>query len=363
MEFKRSWTETDVKALIGQSESIRREFKAGDMFDSKPESEWIKTLSKAVSAFANTEGGELIVGVQEEKRAKMSFASGIDGIPTTVSRERLLDLIQGNLSPHLPGIGLEYIKLSALPDRVVVVIQVPQGSTAYQAKDRLYYGRSEFKAEALPDNEVRLRMMRGEVAQAQLDAVQCEYRAAEDEFQDRVQKADEAGRTFAALEKAERPIRDWDKIRAKATAEFEDAKQALERGKNEFDEYSFLLQLMNVGGITIRDFLCVIRNVDCDSLFISDGERALAIGSEISTRFAEARVTEVRGDRSDPSHHTQTHRESPEKKLFPRESTVLPVGRWLLRVPHVKGGDSITYSLAWTVFLDDAPPSTGIIRL
>ena len=81
-------------------------------------------------------------------------------------RERLLDLIQGNLSPLLPGIGLQWVKLSAPPDRAVVIIQIPQGSTAYQAKDLLYYGRSEFKIEALPDHEIRLRMSRGKVARA-----------------------------------------------------------------------------------------------------------------------------------------------------------------------------------------------------
>src|SRR2546423_1165102 len=54
-EFKRSWTEADVMALIGQTESIRSEFKSGVMFG-EPESKWIENLSKEVSAFANTEG-------------------------------------------------------------------------------------------------------------------------------------------------------------------------------------------------------------------------------------------------------------------------------------------------------------------
>ena len=62
VEFKRAWTEADVKALIGQSESIRREFKAGVMFEREPESKWVEALSKEVSALANTEGGELILG-------------------------------------------------------------------------------------------------------------------------------------------------------------------------------------------------------------------------------------------------------------------------------------------------------------
>ncbi len=44
------------------------------------------------------------------------------------------------------------------------VVKIPQGSTAYQANDGRYYGRSEFEAKYLPDHEVRLRMSRGKVA-------------------------------------------------------------------------------------------------------------------------------------------------------------------------------------------------------
>jgi len=46
----------------------------------------------------------------------------------------------------------------------VFIIRIPQGSTAYQANDGRYYGRSEFEAKHLPDHEVRLQMSRGKVA-------------------------------------------------------------------------------------------------------------------------------------------------------------------------------------------------------
>jgi hypothetical protein len=166
VEFKRSWTEADVKALIGQSESIRREFKAGVMFDRDPESKWVDGLSKEVSALANTEGGELILGIDEDKKSKPRVARAIDGVPTTLAPERLQQLIEGNVSPYLPGIRVHRVKLSEITDRVVFVIQIPQGSTAYQANDGRYYGRSEFEAKYLPDHEIRLRMSRGKVARA-----------------------------------------------------------------------------------------------------------------------------------------------------------------------------------------------------
>jgi hypothetical protein len=140
------------------------------MFDNV-ESKWVTDLSKEVSALANTEGGEIILGIKEDTKAKPKVASEIDGVSTTHAPERLQQLIEGNLSPYLPGIRVHRVRLSARIDRVVFVVQVPQGSTAYQANDGRYYGRSEFEAKHLPDHEVRLRMMRGRLAQGQVKLV------------------------------------------------------------------------------------------------------------------------------------------------------------------------------------------------
>ena len=164
-----NWTEADLQALIGQTESIRREFKAGIIFEREPESKWVENLSKEVSALANTEGGELFLGIDEDKKGRPRTATSIDGIPITVlAPERLQQLIEGNVSPYLPGIRIQRIKLSVFSDRVAFVIQIPQGSTAYQAKDGRYYGRSEFEAKHLPDHEIRLRMNRGRIAKASI---------------------------------------------------------------------------------------------------------------------------------------------------------------------------------------------------
>ena len=368
VEFNRMWTEADVSALIGQSESIRREYKAGVMFDRDTESKWVEGLSKEVSALANTEGGELFLGIVEDK-SKPRVATSIDGVPIKLAPERLQQLIEGNVSPYLPGICMHRIKLSASLDRVAYVIQVPQGSTAYQANDGRYYGRSEFEVKYLPDHEVRLRMMRGQVAQVQIEVCHDTYRTSNDEFQRRVKKAEEAEMFFEGWNKTDQPRVGLSDIRAKAKADFEKAKTELDQGKNEFDEYSFLLKVTNVGGTTIRDFLCIVQNMGCDSLFICSSpdehcetnNRAVMIGSEISFRFAEAQVTVTSGDGLDLSN--QKLWQAPEKKIFPRDSALLTVGRWVLRVPHTTLVDARRQTLSWTVFLDDAPPSSGVIML
>lgn len=163
---KSSWTEADVNNLIGQPESIRREFKSGRMFDGDQKQKWIDQLSKEVSAFANTEGGDLFLGIDEDRSSKPKVAAGIDGVPAEIAPERLQQLIESNVSPPLRGIRLRSVRLSARADRVVFVVQIPQGSTAYQANDGRYYGRSEFEAKHLLDHDIRLRMSRGKVARA-----------------------------------------------------------------------------------------------------------------------------------------------------------------------------------------------------
>jgi hypothetical protein len=161
---KLSWTEADLVELIGQTEPIRREFKSGRMFDNEPENKWIAKISAEVSALANTEGGELFLGIDEDRKSKPRVATSINGAPVTLAPERLQQLIEGNVSPYLPGIRVHRVLLSSQPNRAVFIVQIPSGSTAYQANDGRYYGRSEFEAKYLPDHEVRLRMSRGKVA-------------------------------------------------------------------------------------------------------------------------------------------------------------------------------------------------------
>jgi hypothetical protein len=329
--LKKLWTETDVQALIGQSESIRREFKAGVMFDREPESKWREVLSKEISAFANTEGGELILGIQEEKRDNSRVASGIDGVPTTLSRERLLDLIQGNLSPFLPGIGLQCVRLSAPSNRVVVIIQVPPGSTAYQAKDLLYYGRSEFKVEALPDHEIRLRMQRGRIARAQLELSALRCTTADEEFQRRLVAKEQIARRREAGEVV-------------IYGHGAPSRESLEAAKLDYDEYEFKLTVVNIGELTIRDFVLSVRLVRRDGEVILRGNRP---DVEVVKRFRFEQSRGIIGVL--------------EPKLFPGDRVDFPAQPFSFCLAAGEKVPEGTITLEWTIFLEDAAPVSGVI--
>jgi hypothetical protein len=46
--------------------------------------------------------GDLVLGI-DERKSRPRVATVIDGVSTAVAPERLQQLIEGNLSPYLPG--------------------------------------------------------------------------------------------------------------------------------------------------------------------------------------------------------------------------------------------------------------------
>jgi len=164
-------SEADLVGLVGQAESIRLEFKQSALLQ-QPREKFIEHLSKEISAFANTEGGQLVIGIREERKGKSRYAAELDeGIdPSAFTAESLQQAVEASISPYLPGIRFIRVPLTtSRPGRVAVVIAVPRGLTAYQANDRRYYGRSEFEVRPLPDHEIRLRMLRPRIAVVQVE--------------------------------------------------------------------------------------------------------------------------------------------------------------------------------------------------
>lgn len=159
--FPELTTRADLEKLIGQSETARLEFKQSKIF-SKSREALAEDLSCHVSAFANTEGGTIVIGMEESKGKGFRRAIRIDdGVPASEwSPERLENFILGNVRPPFPEIRVVPIPLDDRHDRLAFVINIPQGTTAYQASDRRYYGRSQYRVDPLYHNDIYLRMFR-----------------------------------------------------------------------------------------------------------------------------------------------------------------------------------------------------------
>lgn len=181
MNAPSTWTtKEDLEKLIGQAESLRLEFKGSKIFDESKQPDKLRNevsanLSCEVSAFANTEGGILVIGIQEKKDGKARYADKLDdGVDhKKYYPEWLQQIIESNISPYLPGIRVRPVFLDPQKTRCAYIIEVPKGSTAYQASDKKYYGRSEYASNPLPDHEVRLRMFRGRYPSAEICIDNC----------------------------------------------------------------------------------------------------------------------------------------------------------------------------------------------
>lgn len=249
------WTEKDLHDLLGLPESFRLEFKSGELL-SKSNDGVARDLAKEVSAFANSEGGVIVIGLKEDKPAnsKARVASAVDGVKREFqwNVERLQQLVEASVSPYLPGLRFKRIPLSSVDDgtRSAFVIVVPQGSTAFQAKDCIYYGRSEFEAKALPDHEIRLRMMRGRAPSAELRVLDIKrLQSASDE---EAEYRSEVARFKEVMESPDKPV---ETILAALAIKIKD---------RFYDKYSLKLGVVNTGEVSLRDFALVIR-ISCEN--------------------------------------------------------------------------------------------------
>lgn len=320
MQPVRLWSESDIKAYKGQEETIRLEFKAGALLD-KQESAWVSDLSKEVSAFANTEGGVLIVGLREEKVGKTRVAADPDGVSETITRDQLQRKIEGNVFPYLTGIRVSRVVLSGVSGRVAFVLEIPPGTTAYQANDGRYYGRSELEAKHLPDHEIRVRMARGKIPRAAVSLrLQSIVLSTE-------RQAELRARHSAAVEAFATDAES-------AVARFPEAFLDLIEAKSAPDEIRCDLTIKNDGELTIRD-----PAVEWVESLSSDAFGNIRPNSNLARVDMVGETIYPGDDRSVPGSSRQFRCKS-GKPIAP--------------------GDFVVH---WRVFLDNAPPSSGDLDL
>ena len=113
-------------------------------------------LLKQVSAFANTQGGYIVFGLEETGRG--GYPKEIPGIDKSqANKERLEQIILGNIQPRLN------VKIAAIehrdPSRAIVVMQIPNSylKPHMNGNDKRFYRRYEFQA--LPMTEIEVSNM------------------------------------------------------------------------------------------------------------------------------------------------------------------------------------------------------------
>ncbi len=309
--------EKDWLILLGQSETARIEFKSHRIFEKKEKAR--EELSQEISAFANTEGGVILIGIEERKDGKSRIADRISGLsPDVISPESLQQVADSNISPPLTGIRVSRVHFSKHNTGTVgFAIAVPQGSTAYQAKDLKYYGRREFEKKPLLDNEIRLRMMKGRIAQAELLIDKIIYNTAQslNKINEDKNKTDRGAGYFNR--KAQAAV--------------------------DYDICTINVAVMNKSDVTISDF---ILDIHIKSPYAESQGRRL--------RFAQPPQT-YKGHGKDST--------SIPSVIFPQDKVNFPPESFEFHIPVSERNTDNESIIEWTIFLDDSPPCKGVINI
>ena len=148
----------DIERLLkGRREECRvLEYKGAQIL-SKPDD-----LSQSISAFLNSSGGLIIIGVREDRqtrnpkgaRAKMRYR--VEFVGVEYAKERVEQLIFDHLHfSSKPDIRIYPVRNPSDPSQALYLIEIPSGDDPpYQAGDFRYYCRSNFKKQPMLHSEI-----------------------------------------------------------------------------------------------------------------------------------------------------------------------------------------------------------------
>jgi hypothetical protein len=142
-----------IESLIKNEieESINVDFKSGDALSKLDAKK--KEISKDVSAFANSNGGIIIYGVNEinHKASELSFVNGNE-----FTKEWLEQVISSTIQRNIPDLKIFPIRKNGKIENTIYVVQIPESIEApHIAKDKKFYKRYNFESVAMEEYEVR----------------------------------------------------------------------------------------------------------------------------------------------------------------------------------------------------------------
>jgi hypothetical protein len=158
------WTEKVLQGLIDDAveEDLTLDYKAAEALGTSDGKK--KDVTKDVSALANAAGGTIIYGIKEfDDPAKKHMPEKTDPIDRGAFSKERLEHIIANIRPRIHGLRIVPVTIGTPADnKVVYVVEVPQGRTAHQAQDLRYYRRYNFESVPMHDHEVRDVMARSQ---------------------------------------------------------------------------------------------------------------------------------------------------------------------------------------------------------
>jgi len=151
------WTEDDLLSMKADQieESLSLEFKRSEALGRSDRHK--RELSKDISAFANSAGGDIVYGVAEAGKPPSRFGDIDEGIdPAIISPEWVEQVLNSNIQPKIEGSRVHSIELTtSSPGRYAYVVHIPMSYKAHQASDKRYYKRSNYASVPMEDYEIQ----------------------------------------------------------------------------------------------------------------------------------------------------------------------------------------------------------------
>lgn len=147
-------TKSDLQRLVDErlEESLTLDYKDSRALsrDGKGPDE----LCKDVSALANSAGGQLVYGIEEDKTTKRPFSVDDGVVDCKISREWIEQVLNSRIEPRINGIQITRIDMEN--GKFGYVISVPQSQIGpHQAPDRKYYKRFDLQSVPMYDYEIK----------------------------------------------------------------------------------------------------------------------------------------------------------------------------------------------------------------
>ena len=150
---KDEYGEDYIRNLIDNEmeEDIYLEFKDGRALGKEDRKK--NEISKDVSAFANSDGGIIVYGIEEENH-KANGVSFIDG--NEITKEWLEQIINSKIYRKIEDVRIYPIRFDNDIKKSVYVIKMPVSARApHQASDKKYYKRNNFQSVPMEEYEIR----------------------------------------------------------------------------------------------------------------------------------------------------------------------------------------------------------------
>lgn len=115
----------------------------------------LKELSKEVSAFANSEGGLLIIGISEEEKGGKIYPKEITWSSGSVSREALDQSFNDNIDPPVKGLKILPVRKNKTSLEVIFLVDVPKSKDIPHAvRPSNFYKRLNFVKQPMNRDEI-----------------------------------------------------------------------------------------------------------------------------------------------------------------------------------------------------------------